>query len=803
MASLYDFGYNADMNALYANNPYTSQFGTGQYGGGTARRTAEASPYASPYAGDEANDEKRKRGQTTTGPAQPQYQSSNPGAPPAQSDTRTFAQRQQDGEARPAPPPPAMPAPAMPAPTTPAPAMPVSVAPPVLHYAPQTMGPTEEWRSGGDGVSAGGVDPVQAAKSTYTDGYGTVWKRNANNTWTPQDSFDAKGFGTVRRTAEPITTDPATGLPLMNAMGEVIGAYLPERVFRDAATGNTWNSRNAGDAGNVWTYEGGNADAVRGYSGLRPTELGNVTGSGLSGSGLEQFVRQYGAPTSQQDLSRLRNTLAADSTRLANTDTVVNPAMLESSIDAILRKYGGAQDWRSVLAGGGPSQAQQQLAAQQLAAQQQFGSQLLGQQQQQQQFAQQQAAQQQAAQQAAQQQALAAYNARYGGDTAAGTAGMSSPYQAPQAFTVNNPGFSSDIGDYLKQQLNRQQTIMDLPGAFQPANNADVQQSLARLLGLPTEMPDATPEAALATAARGLGAEPYRVTAPDVSKGFDPFAFMGNTSAPAQDAIGKASEASLMEALRNPTGFDDATFKTMADRMGQDVDDEFAQRETALREEMARRGLADSSIQGGRLADLNVGRRSAQGELATQLNIQRARDLAQARAQAVGMAQNEQSRRFAEQQGRESLGLQRGQLGLQGATTRANLGLQGQQLGLQANAQQFNQGLQGLDFRNQLGQQNFANQMALQNARFNQGLQGLQLQNQLGQQGFENEMNRAGLQRALYNDQYNLTNSYLDRLIGLGQDSFQNDLRTAEFNRALANDSYNQYLNALKLGMGA
>jgi len=85
--------------------------------------------------------------------------------------------------------------------------------------------------------------------------------------------------------------------------------------------------------------------------------------------------------------------------------------------------------------------------------------------------------------------------------------------------------------------------------------------------------------------------------------------------------------AYIGQALNNPGGYSFDETKKLYERLGQNIDDDFSQRNVALREEMAARGLSDSSIQGGRLADLNVGRRSAQQDLLQGLGSQQAQAL--------------------------------------------------------------------------------------------------------------------------------------------------------------------------------
>lgn len=105
---------------------------------------------------------------------------------------------------------------------------------------------------------------------------------------------------------------------------------------------------------------------------------------------------------------------------------------------------------------------------------------------------------------------------------------------------------------------------------------------------------------------------------------------------------GISSEVSggISEAIRNPSAYNSDLVRNIYGQLGQNIDDDFAQRETGLREEMAARGLSDSSIQGGRLRDLNVGRRSAREGLANSLGQQVAQDYSGARDRALGMGMN-------------------------------------------------------------------------------------------------------------------------------------------------------------------
>lgn len=313
----------------------------------------------------------------------------------------------------------------------------------------------------------------------------------------------------------------------------------------------------------------------------------------------------------------------------------------------------------------------------------------------------------------------------------------------------------------------------------------------------------------------------------------------------------------ISESLANPSAFNNAKVQEIYGQLGQNVDDEFAQRETALREEMAARGLSDSSIQGGRLADLNVGRRSAKTSLANELGQLAARDFAGARSAAIGQGMQRDAANLGAttgmlgqllgtQQAGANLGLQnfntqlqRSQLqnamdrgrfadDLSGSQFQSNIDQQrfdmnrarfGDQL---ANAQ-FQQGVRQQNVQNQMGlgnqalnffnanagfgQQNFNNQLGLAQAndqlagsRFGRELQGLDFLTGLDQQDFGNAMARAQFNQQAGDQRYQQGLGYLDRFMGYGQQAFQNDMTQAEFNRALQNDQDRMMMAMLGLG---
>jgi hypothetical protein len=253
--------------------------------------------------------------------------------------------------------------------------------------------------------------------------------------------------------------------------------------------------------------------------------------------------------------------------------------------------------------------------------------------------------------------------------------------------------------------------------------------------------------------------------------------------------VNSLTEQSLREALQNPSAFDNAEVRRLYGEMGQNIDDEFAQRQTALREEMAARGLSDSSIMGGRLSDLNVQQRSAQAQLASDLAGQRARDFAGARAQAIGMGQGQRAAALSEEMGRANLGLQGQQLSLAQQNAAFNNAMAQQDFGLRREAQGFNQRIGTADFGLRRNAQSFG-----------QGMQGLQFQNQLGQQGFQNQMDVANFSRNAGNDRFSQNLNWSQFLRGMGQDAFSNDLERARFNQGVLSDQDRFFLQLLGLG---
>lgn len=73
----------------------------------------------------------------------------------------------------------------------------------------------------------------------------------------------------------------------------------------------------------------------------------------------------------------------------------------------------------------------------------------------------------------------------------------------------------------------------------------------------------------------------------------------------------------IMGILQNPTT--DTMEQQRVERAARGIDDEYALKDQQIREDMARRGLLDSTTYGGRLQDLNVSKRSAKEEALSKL----------------------------------------------------------------------------------------------------------------------------------------------------------------------------------------
>lgn len=185
-------------------------------------------------------------------------------------------------------------------------------------------------------------------------------------------------------------------------------------------------------------------------------------------------------------------------------------------------------------------------------------------------------------------------------------------------------------------------------------------------------------------------------------QGFDPVTATGGSG------LNNALLSQVMASLGAPSSYGSDAVQQTFGRLSGQIDDDFTQRERLLEEDMARRGLADSSIRGGRLQDLNVGRRSARTELADRLIEQQAQTQSSDTARAIAQA----------------------------------MGLQGQQFGQAATASGINQNITAGNFARDLAARQFG--AGEEGAALNAALQLAGFNNSVGQQGFENKRSAFG-----------------------------------------------------------
>lgn len=281
--------------------------------------------------------------------------------------------------------------------------------------------------------------------------------------------------------------------------------------------------------------------------------------------------------------------------------------------------------------------------------------------------------------------------------------------------------------------------------------------------------------------------------------------------------VADATQQKMLDLLQKPSGWDSDLVQNMYGKMGGQIDDQFAQQDTAINEEMAKRGLYDSSIAAGRLKDSNIGRRDAKTNLADSLLQQMGMNYGNDQARAAGLGAGYQGQQFGEKttefglnQGAEQqafgqqLGAEQakqGAFGLnqQGQMANSQAGIASMQANLQAQQANQNNRFQyaGLNSQNALannnqlldrarfqsGENQFGTNVANQNAQ-------QQFQNRLtgGQQDFNNRVTNTGLQRDM-----------LGNIVNYGQQQFNNDMTQANFNRQLGNDQFEQLLASLGL----
>lgn len=281
--------------------------------------------------------------------------------------------------------------------------------------------------------------------------------------------------------------------------------------------------------------------------------------------------------------------------------------------------------------------------------------------------------------------------------------------------------------------------------------------------------------------------------------------------------VADATQQKMLDILQKPSGWDSALVQNMYGTMGGKIDDQFSQQDTAINEEMAKRGLYDSSIAAGRLKDNNIGKRDAKTQLADSLLQQMGLNYGNDQARAAGLGASYQGQQFGENS--QTFGLNQGaeqqafgqRLGAEQAKQGAfGLNQQGQMANSQAGIASMNANLQAQQANQQnaynysnLNSQNALanNNQALQRAQFASGENQFRtntfnnnaqqrFSNALtgGQQDFNNRTTNTGLQRDM-----------LGNIVNYGQQQFNNDMTQQQFNRQLSNDQWDQLMQSMGL----
>ncbi len=250
----------------------------------------------------------------------------------------------------------------------------------------------------------------------------------------------------------------------------------------------------------------------------------------------------------------------------------------------------------------------------------------------------------------------------------------------------------------------------------------------------------------------------------------------GQFQAP-NNPLGAQTTGAIQSFLSNPNGFNSDAVKQSYDYLSKNIDQNYDQGQLALKDEMAKRGLGESSINGERSNILLGNRRSAQEDLANNLMMQQAQSQTSAQQAAIQAAMGYGNQNFS-----QGLGAYQANAGTNQQNYSQLLGnaaFQGDQ-----NAMQLmqNMGVQG--FNNQAGQQGFQNQVTSS-----------QLGNQYGQQNYQNQLQGATTNQGLQQGQQNMTLNALGYNQNAQQQGFQNELQGATTNQALNTNQLNNQLN--------
>lgn len=178
-----------------------------------------------------------------------------------------------------------------------------------------------------------------------------------------------------------------------------------------------------------------------------------------------------------------------------------------------------------------------------------------------------------------------------------------------------------------------------------------VQQAMTGMLG---GQPQGTDAQRMVAQQQQAGAQQVQPTGNAV-----PFSGQGQQPGQQSPAFGAAQgqtgmtsnvQTALAQMLANPSAYNTDAVMGTYNRLAGQIDDQYNQQDTRINEEMARRGIYDSSIAGGRLADSNIARRSASVELADRLAQQQAEKFDQARQAALGLGLTDQAQQNQQSQ---------------------------------------------------------------------------------------------------------------------------------------------------------
>lgn len=215
--------------------------------------------------------------------------------------------------------------------------------------------------------------------------------------------------------------------------------------------------------------------------------------------------------------------------------------------------------------------------------------------------------------------------------TTAGAPGMPAVYNptTPPAVPAQ-PGSESAVPTPFKPAVNNApsgETAVATPGKVTPNLPATVPGSTAATAPKPTTDPNQSGSVGVAKSQLGGATD----NPSDVLKSL----LTGVSGQGAGSAVADATQKKILDQLQNPNAYNSDAVKSAYDWMGGNIDDQYALQQKDLEEEMARRGLSTSTIGAGRLADLNIGRRSAKASMAQDLGQKMAESQNAATGQAI------------------------------------------------------------------------------------------------------------------------------------------------------------------------